>query len=447
VSSSSVRPPGAGSGWTSSGNVVSSNNSKASVSVTASGGTSANLDATGFGFAIPTGATITGIKATVERNAGTSSAIADEDVFLLKAGAASGSDKAVSGSWSTSESTRTYGSSSDLWGTTWTLAQVNASNFGLRFKVRNGAGAAANAFVDYIEITVTYLEALDTSIGLSGTPVAQADIGGTCKYDVQVAHTPCTSADKVYASTITTTPQTAAKPSIDLAYWYQNAMPGPKHNCTTGSFPGGFDNDTVMNNSRTGTGEMTPASSSYTCQVRNAQSVLVGEISWNHVTHVLKVLGTIYVDGDFRFDDDGALTNYQGRGIIYATGDLEFDERVCAGGDGTNDCWSNPTNWDPSQNLLILLTGGNSEFDQGGSTPLQPSAFQGGVYAVGDCTVHEAFRLSGPILCDEILIPYDSATWPSFYTFPSLGSLVDGQLYADPYSSPDHVVVAGDQTG
>jgi hypothetical protein len=443
---SDIESPSTGAGWTSSGNIVSSNNSDASATI-AAGGTSANLNATNFGFAVPAGSIITGIRAEVERAASAASSIEDFDVYLLKGGAISGSDKAVAGYWGTSDNTRAYGGSNDLWGTTWTTANVNASNFGLRFKVRNGAGVSQTAYVDHVEITVYYRPPLSTSIGTLAEPVDQADIGGTCTYDSQPAHAPCTSTDKVYADPITNTPQNVTKPDIDLPYWYQNAKPGPMQNCTTGSFPGGFDNDTVLNNSRPGAPEVTPSNSSYTCKVHNLGGGLVGEISWNHVTHVLTVHGTIYVDGDFRFDDDGQLVNYQGRAIIYATDDLEFDERVCAGGDGTNDCWANPPSWNPSQNLLTLLTGGDSEFDQGGTMPLQPAAFQGGVYAVGDCLVHEAFRLSGPIICDEIQIPYDSNTWPTFYTFPSLGSLVDGQMYADPYTATNHVVVVGDQTG
>ena len=62
---------------------------------------------------------------------------------------------------------------------------------------------------------------------------------------------------------------------------------------------------------------------------------VVGELSWNHSTRILKIKGTIFRDGDFRFDDDGTVVHYQGRGIIYTVGHIEFDEQVCAGGSGT----------------------------------------------------------------------------------------------------------------
>ena len=161
--------------------------------------------------------------------------------------------------------------------------------------------------------------------------------------------------------------------------------------------------------------------------------MLVGEISWNNTTHVLKVMGTIYIDGDMRFDDNGQIVHYQGRAIIYASDDIEFDERVCAGGSGTTNCAASAATmsaWNPSTDLLTILAGNkdtnqpvlengppvvyqqNAEFDhstQGsnssqGDDPAQPGAFQGIVYAKGNCQVHEFFKLSGPVICNQIQI-------------------------------------------
>ena len=50
-----------------------------------------------------------------------------------------------------------YGTTSDLWGTTWTPADINASNFGVALSANSsGTGATRTASVDYIQITVTY---------------------------------------------------------------------------------------------------------------------------------------------------------------------------------------------------------------------------------------------------------------------------------------------------
>ena len=448
TTTSSLRNPTVATGWTSSGNVFSSNNVDANTIIAASG-QSPNLDVTGFGFNLPSGSTITGIEARIERAASSFNSIEDYDVFLLKAGAASGNDKASTTDWATSDEERAYGAATDLWGTTWTEAQVEASNFGVRLKARNLTTASRTATVDHVEIRVYYQPPPSTSIGTSGTPLASVQVAGTCQYFNQAAHTPCTSTDKVWANTIGQAPQNLSKPAVDLAYWYENAKPGPNHNCTTGSFPGGFDTNTILDNSVPGSAEVTPINSSYTCQVHDVLGNLVGELSWNHVTRVLKIKGTIYIDGDFRFDDDGQIAHYQGRGIIYATDDLEFDELVCAGGSGTSSCVdTGMDNWDPTQNMMIVLAGGDSEYDQGGTQQQHvPSGFQGLIYANGDCTVHENFHTSGPIVCNRILLPAEPFGWPTYYDWPPLGSLVEGQMYSNPETAGDFVVVPGLQSG
>jgi hypothetical protein len=377
--------------------------------------------------------------------------ITDEDVYLLKAGSPVGTDHAGTAAWTTSDATQAYGGSTDVWGTTWTTSDVNASNFGLRFKARNTSASASNtASVDHVSITVYYEPLPTSSIGTSGTPVAQANISGTCTLGSAAAHTPCSSADQVYASAHSSSAQNLGKPTIDLSYWWQNAKPGPKHPCTTssGTVPS-FDNNsastTNWDRSLTDNGEMSPETGSYVCQVwENGQ--LVGELSWDRTTRVLKIKGTVFRDGNFRFDDDGTVVHYQGRGIIYASGDLEFDEQVCAGGSGTSSCATYPypgstmQTWDPTQNLLILLTEHNSEYDQGGTScspsgtsacpnGYKPGAFQGIAYANGDCLIHQEFQLSGPVMCNTISFPFESSGMPNMYTWPNLGSLIDGQIY------------------
>ncbi len=326
---------------------------------------------------------------------------------------------------------------------------MNASNFGLRFQAKNVTTTTTTATVDYVEITVTYI---DTTIGTAATPIDYFAASGTCKYGTATAHTPCSTADKVYADTVATTPAGLNKPSVDMQYWYDNAKPGPKSYCTGGgTFPNTFDNDSTRNRSLSQNGEMTPTNSSYTCQVKDANNNLLGEISWNYQTHVMKINGTIFIDGNFRFDDDGQVVHYQGRGIIYASGDLEFDELVCAGGSGTTSCVTQSGgmgNWDPSQNMMIVLAGGWAEFDQGGTQSQSvPSGLQGLIYANGDCLVHENFHLSGPIVCDQITLPDEPNGWPTYYPWPDLGTLVDGQVYMNPYSAADHLFVLGPQTG
>ncbi len=284
----------------------------------------------------------------------------------------------------------------------------------------------------------------DEFVGTGGDPLDRFDIGDRCRKGTNAPHRPCDQTDNVWAHQSGTDIGVIEKPVVDLDHWYVNAKPGPNQNCTVGSFPGGFDNNGFRDGSRTASAEMTPRFSSYTCQVWESGDK-VGEISWNHSTGVLTVGGTIYIDGDVRFDDDGQLVNYQGRGIIYLTGDVEFDELVCAGGNGSRNCFNDMTNWDPETNMLILLSGGWSEYDQGGAEPLRPAAFQGVVYATEHCLIRQDFHVSGPVICDEVRIEENDEDqgggWPSFFDWPELETLVDGVISPSAPSPLEVVVV------
>ncbi|KKN23590.1 hypothetical protein LCGC14_0903390 [marine sediment metagenome] len=153
-------PAGAsGTGWSNPTNVFTSNNAYAVATVPA-GGTTNDLDVTNFGFSVPGTATIDGITVKIERHKDPadpeSSSLKDQTVQLLKAGAPIGNNKA-SGVWPTFDQVRSYGASSDLWGTTWTPAEVNATNFGIRLAVKEVLGIVpVDALVDHITITANY---------------------------------------------------------------------------------------------------------------------------------------------------------------------------------------------------------------------------------------------------------------------------------------------------
>ncbi|HLC83772.1 MAG TPA: hypothetical protein VJI69_08070, partial [Bacteroidia bacterium] len=93
------------------------------------------LTVSDFGFAIPVGAVIDGIVLEVEkrRNAGGSSGIVEDNgLQIMKGGLLVGPNKSQYGvDWPLTDTYVTYGSSTDLWGTTWTAADINASNFGV----------------------------------------------------------------------------------------------------------------------------------------------------------------------------------------------------------------------------------------------------------------------------------------------------------------------------
>ncbi len=99
------------------------------------------LQTTNFNFAIPSKASICGIELQIQRSAtgigkllGIEVAwVNDNIVRLLKGNVLTGSNYATASHWSSTDTYITYGGSADLWGTTWTPADINATNFGMAF--------------------------------------------------------------------------------------------------------------------------------------------------------------------------------------------------------------------------------------------------------------------------------------------------------------------------
>jgi hypothetical protein len=470
---------GTATGWTNPNNGRTNDGTYATNAIAANA-TGATETLTGFGFAIPAAAQIKGITVTVERNASATSSIRDNSVLLQKSSTvAAPTNKAVtSTSWSTSDTGKTYGSTTDLWGATWTPAEINASTFGLRFQAKNvNTTSSRTASLDYVEITVSYIT--DTNgIGTAATPVASVQVGGAsgCKYNLNSAHNPCTATDHVNATAVDMTHNTDLQmPDLELQTWFDAARPGPKHPCTNvgNNFaPLAFDNDgsadsnDSMQFDNSGTYDMAPTNRDYDCQVIE-NGILVGRLAWNHTTHVLTVGGTIFFDGDVRFDNDGQLVHYQGRALIYAAGNVEFDALVCADGDthpGTSYSCASPStnmsNWNPQKNFLTLFAAGDSEYDQGGSScsgmaagtvcgGIHPqSGFQGLVAAKGTCLIHERFFLSGPVVCGYIDMPYETDGWPTYFPFPAFTNIgSDGQQYGSLDGADQWVVTPGPVAG
>ena len=141
--------------WSNFGNIVVDDTSYATVTLNSQ--TSNYLEGTNYGFAIPDNATISGIVVTIGRSGTTGSGndIRDVVVSLIKGGAIIGNNKAVTGTdWPTSITAATYGATSDLWGVTWTPAEINASDFGVALAVNSANSKTAS--VDYMQIAVTY---------------------------------------------------------------------------------------------------------------------------------------------------------------------------------------------------------------------------------------------------------------------------------------------------
>jgi Tfp pilus assembly protein PilX len=236
-----------------------------------------------------------------------------------------------------------------------------------------------------------YVNSPQSGVGTVTSPVGQFRSTGNCYLNsVQL---PCGPATHVYASTIGTNPPTLTKPTIDLAGWYSNADLGPTHNCTTGSFPGGFDTDGTLNVSR-GDVDITP-SSAYDCRrVVNGQTV--GRIAWTPGSPgTLTIQGVIYFDGNLTWSNLN-LIQYDGKGVLYASGQIVIQNRadMC----GVPECDST---WDPRVDLIVLIAG--SLISQTSSDPLSGEIgnhvnFQGAIYTDTDFSMDNNTTIWGPVI-------------------------------------------------
>jgi hypothetical protein len=154
--------------WTTMTNAASSNDAYAlSATMSTAGDYTDRLVATNFGFSVPAGNTIIGITATVEKSFTGGNNVTDREVMLVKGGVTqTGTNKALVTNWPTTDAVSTYGNSTDLWGNTWTLADINDSGFGIAVAAQrvSAPGAPQTARIDHITITVSYTTTLPVDI-------------------------------------------------------------------------------------------------------------------------------------------------------------------------------------------------------------------------------------------------------------------------------------------
>lgn len=119
------------------------------------GAKSYQLQLSNFGFAVPTGATVTGILVQVDRRQSAGSGVIKDDEVTLGALTSNKADLATA--WPGSLTSALYGNSGDLWGATWTVAAINSASFTAILSVQETSlMSAATALVDAIQVTVYY---------------------------------------------------------------------------------------------------------------------------------------------------------------------------------------------------------------------------------------------------------------------------------------------------
>lgn len=123
------------------------------------------LQLTDFGFTIPNSSVIEGIKVEVEES-DLNSKTKDYRVRIVKNGIIKTQDKSSTIFWPSTDTYRPYGGNTDLWGETWTPADINASNFGFAIAIYSPNGGLPATFgrIDHIRMTVYYSALLPVEI-------------------------------------------------------------------------------------------------------------------------------------------------------------------------------------------------------------------------------------------------------------------------------------------
>jgi hypothetical protein len=163
-------PAGGYVNWTNTGAITASDDARAGYLFVGDCEWSRYLRGTQFGFSVPANAQLLGIQARIERCSGVYGEIEDKSVRLIQGGAIAGDEKGKSIEltqqphwWPTlsppNEAYESYGGAADLWGLTWTPAQVNAADFGVGVAVSDefNCGGGTSGYVDHVEITVYYV--------------------------------------------------------------------------------------------------------------------------------------------------------------------------------------------------------------------------------------------------------------------------------------------------
>ncbi len=229
-------------------------------------------------------------------------------------------------------------------------------------------------------------------IGSSGNPIDEFAATGACHYSGSPVA--CGPASHVYAGVMGTNPPTIAKPTADLPYWYANAQLGPQSACSSGSFPGGFDNDTTLNVSR-GEIDLTPASA-YDCRKLDGSGNIVAQLKWAPGSPgTLTIKGVIYFDAHLSWSNLN-LIQYDGKAVIYGSGQVRIKNRadIC----GVPAC---DATWNPQVDLLVFVAG--SLVSQSSTTTIGGDIgnhvnFQGALYIVNDFDMDNNTTVWGPVI-------------------------------------------------
>jgi len=261
--------------------------------------------------------------------------------------------------------------------------------------------------VKLIVVGKLILMAPQNSVGTSGQPIYEADVGGGCGSLITSTTHTCTSSDKVYATTLLSTATPIALPVVDDTNAYLSAKPGPKNPCsiTSGTAPT-WDNDSTLdlagypNGSVPTAFNLTPASN-YTCEATDGAGSIVGQLDWNNTTKTLTIKGKMYIDGSV-YSDNGAVNLYSGSATLFLSGTMSITNSTKFCG-VTAGAACDFTNWAPNSNMLVIVAHGNN--GNGYSISMANSTkWQGGFFATNSIDLGQSSIDEGPMFASGITL-------------------------------------------
>ena len=287
------------------------------------------------------------------------------------------------------------------------------------------------------------------SVGLETAKINEAHIAGGCRVGGVAPGTagetwtsPCTSATRVHAGTITNAPVvTDGGPAADFDFWYENAKPGPKQFCSTqNGSPAGITSTTFESSGSTtrdnsaAAFNLTP-STNYTCRYYDIppnDQDLLGELSWNNSTKTLTVKGVIYIDGS-AYISNNSINTYVGLGTLYLSGTFTIsgNAQLCGAVAGGNCDFAT---WDPNSNNLGFIVDGHDGSAGKYGVKLQNQArLQGSIYATWNVLLGNFTKFDGPVVANSFTLENNIST----HEFPTITSVPIGwpgnpTVYAEP---------------
>jgi hypothetical protein len=250
-------------------------------------------------------------------------------------------------------------------------------------------------------------------------------VGGTVSSPTHVCTRPSAGSDYFYVKSggYSQTADPISSPTLTSTDWdnyYNNSMISRLSPCAAGGLAStNFDNDTTRNTSLTTAFNLTPTTN-YTCQTKNSNGFVIGELDWDATNHILSVRGTVFIDGNVTINgvvkyrgvnkygthpsgSDGT-DGLGGMMVMYVSGTVSLSNSgVFCGWNTNNDtaayngssCDFNA--WTPGTSMLMFVA-------HGGVTLNQSSYFQGAIFSDGSVTLGQSAQTEGPIITNTLTL-------------------------------------------